>query len=78
MCDASYLCQVEQFERAVLAQVALIPHMDEAHRKDVPTVEKVRAEFDEWLDSEPERVVMTAEDMERVTLNKLLGVGQGR
>lgn len=74
----AYLCQLEQLERAVLAQVALIPHMEEKSRKDVPTFDKVKAEFDEWLVEPPNRVTMSAEDMETDMLHRLLGVGQNR
>lgn len=75
MCDAAYLCQVDQLERAALAQVALIPHLDEASRKQMPTVDQVRSEFDEWLMSEPDHVAMTAEDSETELLYRFLGVG---
>lgn len=78
MCDAAYLCQVEQLERATLAQVALLPHMEEADRKQIGTFDQVRAEFDEWLMSEPEHMTMTAADVEQMTLHRLLGVGKGR
>jgi hypothetical protein len=67
---------VEQLERATLAQVALLPHMEEADRKKVGTFEQVRAEFDEWLMAEPAEMNMTAEDLETATLYRLLGVGQ--
>ena len=63
-------------ERATLAQVALLPHMEESDRKQVGTFEQVKAEFDEWLLAEPEEMTMTAEDIEQATLYRLLGVGQ--
>lgn len=63
-------------ERATLAQVALLPHMEEADRKKVGTFEQVRAEFDEWLMAEPEEMTMTAEDLEQAALYRLLGVGK--
>jgi hypothetical protein len=69
---------VEQLERATLAQVALLPHMDEKDRKQVGSFEEVRAEFDRWLMAEPEEMTMTAEDLEQAQLYRLLGVGQGR
>lgn len=78
MCDAAYLCQVEQLERATLAQVALIPHLEEQARKDVPTIEQVRDEFDQWLISEPEEMAMTAEDHEALLMYRFLGVAKGR
>ena len=69
---------MEQLERATLAQVALLPHMDEKDRKQVGSFEEVRAEFDRWLMAEPEEMTMTAEDLEQAQLYRLLGVGQGR
>lgn len=77
MCDAAYLCQVEALERATLAQVALLPHLEDAARKDIKTVEQARDEFDEWLASEPEQWLMTPEDAETAALYRLLGVGGG-
>lgn len=76
MCDAAYLCQAEQLERSALAQVALLPHLDEKDRKRVATVDEVREEFDQWLLSEPEQRVMTAADTETAMLYSLLGVGK--
>lgn len=78
MCDASYLCQVERLEREVLAQVALLPHLEEEARKQVPSVDKVRDEFDRWLSEEPEQVSMSAYDQEQLQLYRLLGVAKGR
>jgi hypothetical protein len=75
VCDAAYLCQVEQLERSALAQVALIPHLDETARKNVPTVDGVREEFDAWLVSEPDGVAMTPQDQETALMYRLLGVG---
>jgi hypothetical protein len=74
VCDAAYLCQVEQLERATLAQVALLPHVDEETRKQIPTVDEVRAEFDTWLLSDPEPVEVV--DSDTRTLRRLLGVGK--
>lgn len=78
MCDASYLCQVERLEREVLAQVALLPHLEEEARKQVPTVEKVREEFDAWLIEQPAESRMTVEEAEHLSLFRLLGVAKGR
>ncbi len=77
MCDASYLCQVEALERASLAQVALLPHMEEKARKDFPSVEQVRAEFDTWLTSEPERA-LSGPDAEQMLMYQFLGVAGKR
>lgn len=72
MCDVAYLCQVEALERETLAQVALIPHLDEQARKQVPSVADVRAEFDGWLLSEPVEQRMTPADVEQATLHRLM------
>lgn len=77
MCDASYLCQVERLEREVLAQVALLPHLEEDARKQVPSADEVRAEFDGWLIEEPEAPV-SEQDAEQLMLYRLLGVAKGR
>ena len=74
MCDAAYLCQVEALERASLAQVTLLPHMEEKDRKTFPTVDQVRAEFDAWLISEPE-AALTGADAETELMYRFLGVG---
>jgi hypothetical protein len=78
VCDASYLCQVERLEREVLAQVALLPHLDEDARKQVPSVDEVRAEFDGWLIEQPDGEPVTAQDAEQLMLFRLLGVAKGR
>jgi hypothetical protein len=78
VCDASYLCQVERLEREVLSQVALLPHLEEDARKQIPTVDKVRAEFDAWLSEIPEQLSMSAADADQLTLYRLLGVAKGR
>lgn len=75
MCDAAYLCQTEQLERSALAQVALLPHLEENDRKQVPSPDEVRREFDEWLRTEPVETVMTPADAEAAALYRLLGVG---
>lgn len=72
------MCQVERLEREVLAQIALLPHLEEEARKQVPTVDKVREEFDAWLVEEPEQMSMTVEEAEQLTLFRLLGVAKGR
>lgn len=76
MCDAAYLCQVEQLERSALAQVALLPHLEEKDRKQVPSPDDARREFDEWLNAEPDEVSMTPADQEMAALYRLLGVGK--
>lgn len=78
MCDASYLCQVERLEREVLAQVALLPHLDEKARGQIPTVEKVRAEFDSWLDEDGTPQVPAGMDPEDALMLRLMGVAKGR
>lgn len=76
MCDVSYLCQVEALERLALAQIALLPHLEEEARKKMPTVDQVRAEFDEWLNEEPAEMSMTPPDRERLLMLQLLGVAK--
>ncbi len=74
MCDAAYLCQVETIERDRLAQVALLPHMEEKARKEALAAD-MRAEFDEWLVSVPEQE-LTAADAEQDLMYRFLGVGR--
>lgn len=79
VCDAAYLAQREQLERLALHQVALLPHLDEAARRDMPTVDQVLAEFDGWLYDEPEdERALTPEERRQLDLHRLLGVAKGR
>ncbi len=74
MCDAAYLCQVEQLERSHLAQVALLPHVEEKDRKSFPSLDEVRAEFDSWLVTEPDQDAGI--DPETELMYRFLGVGK--
>lgn len=76
MCDAAYLCQIETLEREALAQVVLLPHMEEKDRKQWRSVDQVIADFDEWLVSEIVEQVMTPEDQEQLLMYRFLGVGK--
>ena len=54
----------------------MLPHLEEADRKKMPTVDQVRAEFDEWLNEEPAEITMTAEDREQHLMFQFLGVAK--
>jgi hypothetical protein len=73
LCDLSYLLQVEQIERRVLAdRQALIAR---GLSENLPTFGVEQAAFNEWLVSEPERLEpMTVEQVEKSELLRSLGV----
>lgn len=74
VCDASYMCQWEALERQSLAQMALLPHMDEQGRSQYASPDQVRAEFDAWLGLAPDEAGSGPQD----ELRDLLGVGRRR
>ncbi len=70
MCDLSFLLQVEAIERAALAQLALLPHLQEGVEPPLGPDEAV-AEFVAWLDQQPKSEARTWDS----DLRELIGIG---
>lgn len=68
----SYVMQVEQLGREVMALRGQSVHLDEKSRQKLPSVGDAQAEFDQWLAEEPKTVAMTPEDLEHAELRELM------
>lgn len=72
MCDIAYVIQLEQLGEEVAALRGQSFKLDPKERQKLPTLIEAQAEFDQWLAEEPETVLMTPEDLERVELRELM------